>query len=69
MVHQVNLAGVFARTNCLGFKLNWVATDGYGELNIKMENDGRCYIDSEHMSKEFVVEVLKKLVDDAILAE
>lgn len=65
MVHQVGLEGVFANIDSIGFKLSWVASEGYGELLIKRADDGDWYIDSEHMSKEFVMEVLKKLVDDA----
>ena len=69
MVHQVNIAGVFANIDSIGFSLSWVATEGYGELKIKCADDGDWYIDSEHMSKEFVMEVLKKLVDDSKLID
>ena len=69
MVHQVNIAGVFASIDSIGFSLSWIATEGYGELRIEYTDDGDWYIDSEHMSKEFVMEVLKKLVDDAKLID
>ena len=69
MVHQVKFEGVFANIDSIGFTLSWVATEGYGELQIKQADDGDCYIDSEHMSKEFVMEVLKKLVDDSKLID
>ena len=69
MVHQVGLEGVFANIDSIGFKLSWVATKGYGEVRIEHADDGDWYIDSEHMSKEFVMEVLKKLVDDAKLID
>jgi hypothetical protein len=69
MIHQVDFEGVFANTDGMGIKLSWVASDGYGELQIKRADDGNCYIDSEHMSKEFVMEVLKKLVDDSKLID
>jgi hypothetical protein len=55
MIHQVDFEGVFANTDGMGIKLSWVASDGYGELQIKRADDGNCYIDSEHMSKEFVM--------------
>lgn len=67
MVHQVGLEGVFANIDRIGFMLSWVASEGHGELLIERADDGDWYIDSEHMSKEFVMEVLKKLVDDAKL--
>ena len=69
MVHQVSIAGVFANIDSIGFKLNWVASEGYGEIRIEHADDGDWYIDSEHMSKEFVTEVLKKLVDDSKLID
>ena len=69
MVHQVNIAGVFASIDSIGFSLSWIATEGYGELRIEYTDDGDWYIDSEHMSKEFVMEVLKKLVYDAKLID
>ena len=69
MVHQVNIAGVFASIDSIGFSLSWIATEGYGELRIEYTDNGDWYIDSEHMSKEFVMEVLKKLVDDAKLID
>ena len=69
MVHQVNIAGVFASIDSIGFSLSWIATEGYGELRIEYTDDGDWYIDSEHMSKEFVMEVLKKVVDDSKLID
>ena len=69
MVHHVSIAGVFANIDSIGFKLNWVASEGYGEVRIEYTDDGDWYIDSEHMPKEFVTEVLKKLVDDAKLID
>ena len=49
--------------------MSWVASEGYGEVRIEYTDDGDWYIDSEHKSKEFVMEVLKKLVDDAKLID
>ena len=69
MVHQVNIEGVYANADGIGFRLGWVATNGYGEIRIEHADDCDWYIDSEHMSKEFVMEVLKKLVDDAKLID
>jgi len=69
MVHRVYIEGVFSNTDSIGFKLSWVASEGYGEVRIEYTDDGDWYIDSEHMSKEFVTEVLKKLVDDSKLID
>jgi len=69
MVHRVYIEGVFSNTDSIGFKLSWVASEGYGEVRIEHTDDGDWYIDSEHMSKEFVTEVLKKLVDDSKLID
>ena len=69
MVLQVNIDSVYANADGIGFRLGWVATNGYGEVKIEHADDGDWYIDSEHKSKEFVMEVLKKLVDDAKLID
>jgi hypothetical protein len=69
MVHRVYIEGVFSNTDSIGFKLSWVASEGYGEVRIEYTDDGDWYIDSEHMPKEFVTEVLKKLVDDSKLID
>ena len=69
MVLQVNIDSVYANADGIGFRLGWVATNGYGEVKIEHADDGDWYIDSEHMPKEFVTEVLKKLVDDSKLID
>ena len=69
MVHRVYIVGVYANSDGIGFKLGWSASNGYGEIRIEHADDGDWYIDSEHMSKEFAMEVLKKLVDDAKLID
>ncbi len=69
VIHQVNIEGVFSTTSHIGFTLGWTATKGYGLLQVMFCDDGVLRIDSEHMSKEFVIEVLKKLVDDAELVD
>lgn len=69
MIHQVDIEGVFANTDSIGFKLSWVTTEEYGELKITEAINGNIRIDSEHMSKEFIMEVLKKFVDDSELIE
>ena len=69
MVHRVYIEGVFSNTDSIGFKLSWVASDGFGEVRIEYTDDGDWYIDSDHMAKEFVTEVLKKLVDDSKLID
>jgi len=67
MVHSVSIEGVFGNSTELGVKLSWMGTDGYGEISITKTEAGTIQIDSEYMSKEFVMEVLKTLVDDAEL--
>ena len=67
MVHSVSIDGVFGNLTGLGVKFGWMGTDGYGEISITEMVEGTIRIDSEHMSKEFVMEVLKTLVDDAEL--
>ena len=67
MVHSVSIEGVFGNLTELGVKFGWMGTDGYGEISITEMVEGTIRIDSEHMSKEFVMEVLKTLVDDAEL--
>lgn len=69
MVNQVNIEGVFSTIDHIGFTLNWMATEGCGLLQVTFGDDGVLRIDSEHMSKEFVMEVLKKLVDNAELVD
>jgi len=67
MVHSASIDGVFGNLTGLGVKFGWMGTDGYGEISITKTETGTIEIDSEYMSKEFVMEVLKKLVDDAEL--
>ena len=67
MVHSVSIDGVFGNLTGLGVKFGWMGTDGYGEISITEMVEGTIRIDSEHMSKEFVMEVLKTLVEDAEL--
>lgn len=69
MVNEVNIEGVFCTMDHVGFTLNWMATEGYGLLTFRFCDDGVIRIDSEHTSKEFVMEVLKKVVDDAELVD
>ena len=42
-----------------------VVGHNYGEIGIRTK-DNKIYIDSEHMSRDFVKDVLNKLVDVAI---
>ena len=67
MVRSVSIDGVFGNLTGLGVKFGWIGTDGYGEISITQTETGTIQIDSEHMSKEFVMAVLKTLVDDAKL--
>jgi len=66
MVHSVSIEGVFGNLTELGVKFSWIG-DGYGEISITETVDGTIRVDSEYMSREFVMEVLKQLVDDAEL--
>lgn len=51
-----------------GLLIEWSANIGYGRIIIKQPlSDGRIIIDSESMSKEFVIAVLTKLVDKSTI--
>ena len=67
MVRSVSIDGVFGNLTGLGVKFGWIGTDGYGKISITQTETGTIQIDSEYMSKEFVMAVLKTLVDDAKL--
>jgi len=67
---DVEIIGIFANENQVGFKLSWCDTiEGFGE--ILFTRNGSMFeivIDSENMGKDFVKEVLVALVDKARLA-
>ena len=69
MVRSVSIDGVFGNLTGLGVKFGWIGTDGYGEISITQTETGTIQIDSEYMSKDFVMAVLKTLVDDAKLVD
>jgi len=49
-----------------GIVFYWSSPElGFGEINIYHEKDGSLTVDSEAMSKEFVVNVFKELIDGA----
>jgi len=48
-----------------GIRINWSANIGFGQLDIFMNKEGRLIVDSEYMGKDFVLEVLEALVDNA----
>lgn len=45
----------------------WSASIGYGNIAIVTNPDGKILIDSESMSKEFVIAVLTKLVEKSTI--
>lgn len=47
----------------------WEGEGEFGHIYLYFYGDGRIKIDSEYMGKEFVKQVLSKLVDDAELKE
>jgi hypothetical protein len=52
-----------------GIQLQWAEEDyGFGEIDI-ITKDEKVQIHSEYMSKEFVMRILKKIVDDAELID
>ena len=53
------------RGNNGGLRINWLANVGFGQLDIFMDEEGKLVVDSEYMGKEFVMEVLEALVDNA----
>jgi hypothetical protein len=68
MIHDACISGIFATDDDhMGFKLSWSGNDGFGEVSF--DQGARLVIRSEYMGKDFVKEVLCKMVDDAILEE
>lgn len=63
-VTAVHLRGCWSKPDSEGFILGWeTKSAGFGELTIYLEK-GVLGCDTEAMGKEFVREVLNKLVDD-----
>jgi hypothetical protein len=49
-----------------GIRIHWSANIGFGVLDIFKKDDGKLYIETETMGKEFALQVLSKLVEDTI---
>lgn len=50
--------------NCIGFQLQWEANIGFGSLTFIYDTKDKTWdCDSECMSKEFCLEVLKKWLE------
>lgn len=51
-----------------GFVLQWAAKRiGFGEISFIIGTDGKYYVDTEALSKEFCNKVLNKFFDSCIL--
>ena len=68
-IYGAELEGVFCNANTRGFRVTWDSDVGFGQFDFYIEtnNNNKLIISNEHMSKEFIKEVLCKLVDVAIL--
>ena len=66
---DAKILGIYANENQVGIKIGWCDTErGFGEILIT--RNGAMFdivIDSETMGKDFVKEVLNKLVDNGRL--
>lgn len=50
------------------FTVNWeIEKFGFGQLTFYTDTSGKLLIDSEHMSKERVMQIVEKLIEDAEL--
>ena len=65
-IEKVDILGVRADPDEMGFELGWEDDDGYfGIIEFSQDNDGgKIRVDSEHTSKEFVSEVLNALLNN-----
>lgn len=58
------------RGNLGGMTIAWETKgSGWGVVTLIKQHDGKLRIDNEAMSREFIMEILKKLVDEAILED
>ena len=59
---------VFTNNYEEGFSIGWEGDRGFGEIRFFQDKgSSQLYLNTECMSKEFVIAVLTKLVEDAIL--
>ena len=66
--YSVKLTSVFSDNFQNNFVLDWRGNQGFGQIKFCQDHDDDFfYIDTEFMSEEFVIAVLTKLVEDAIL--
>lgn len=62
------LSGETRLGNNGGMRVEWsTISAGFGSLTIWIDHDGKLRIDTEAMGKEFVMSVLSKLFDSAII--
>jgi hypothetical protein len=66
-INNVEILGVKEKDENAGLlRIEWQYEKGFGVLNLFI-NNGKVEIDSEFMSKDFVKQILCKLVDEAKL--
>lgn len=49
--------------------LQWSSNIGFGHLAFYLGEDGKIYCNNETMSKDFIMKVFRKMVDDCVLNE
>lgn len=66
-IEYVNIAGVRATESTLGFELTWKDDeDFFGQINFVQDlSTGIVHVNSEHMSKAFVLSVLHTFGENA----
>ena len=68
-IYEAKIEGVYCNYDGFGFRLVWNSNIGFGQFDFTVEKNKpeKLWIDNECMSKDFIKEVLCKMVDDAIL--
>lgn len=68
-VYTAELEGVFCNADSRGFRITWDSDIGFGQFDFYIETNKNNYlvIENECMDKEFIKDVLNKLVDTAEL--
>jgi glycyl-tRNA synthetase beta subunit len=67
-VYNADFEGVFCNAHTRGFRILWDSDIGFGQFDFYIEtNNNKLVIENECMSKEFIKDVLNKLVDTAQL--
>ena len=68
-VYNAEFEGVWCNADSRGFRILWDSDIGFGQFDFYIEtnNNNKLVIENECMSKEFIKQVLDKLVDSAEL--